>query len=304
MPNTPGMDTMACIDAAERGEIDLAVCLGGNLFASNPDLGFASRALRNAGLVVYLSTTMNTGHCCGLGRETLVLPVRVRDEESQSTTQESMFNFIRYSDGGPARHEGPRAEVDIVCDLGEQVLGDEPIDWNAMRNHDSIRSMIGAVVPGFESIAGENGAKKEFTIKGRVFHEPSFPTETGRANFHVVEIPRVQLAENELLLMTVRSEGQFNTVVYEEEDLYRGQERRDVVLMNEGDMARLSIEHDQAVTVSSNVGSMQVIARTHDIASGCACMYYPEANMIVPKTIDAKSRTPAFKSVVVAIEPS
>ncbi len=32
--------------------------------------------------------------------------------------------------------------------------------------------------------------------------------------------------------MTVRSEGQFNTVVYEEEDIYRGQERRDVILMN------------------------------------------------------------------------
>ena len=32
--------------------------------------------------------------------------------------------------------------------------------------------------------------------------------------------------------MTVRSEGQFNTVVYEEEDLYRGQDRRDVILMN------------------------------------------------------------------------
>ena len=27
--------------------------------------------------------------------------------------------------------------------------------------------------------------------------------------------------------MTLRSEGQFNTVVYEEEDRYRGQERRD-----------------------------------------------------------------------------
>ena len=31
--------------------------------------------------------------------------------------------------------------------------------------------------------------------------------------------------------MTVRSEGQFNTVVYEEEDIYRAQERRDVILM-------------------------------------------------------------------------
>ena len=42
--------------------------------------------------------------------------------------------------------------------------------------------------------------------------------------------------ERQLRLMTVRSEGQFNTVVYEEEDIYRGQERRDVILMNPADM--------------------------------------------------------------------
>ncbi|MEE2894781.1 MAG: molybdopterin-dependent oxidoreductase, partial [Planctomycetota bacterium] len=108
LPKTPGLDTMACMEAADRGEIDLAVCLGGNLFGSNPDSAFASRALRNVPLVVQLSTTTNTGHCCGLGRETLVLPVLARDEESQPTTQESMFNFVRVSDGGAARHEGPR----------------------------------------------------------------------------------------------------------------------------------------------------------------------------------------------------
>ncbi len=39
--------------------------------------------------------------------------------------------------------------------------------------------------------------------------------------------------------MTVRSEGQFNTVVYEEEDLYRGQERRDLILMHPEDLSRL-----------------------------------------------------------------
>merc|ERR1711938_2212 len=66
LPKTPGLDTMACMEAADRGEIDLAVCLGGNLFGSNPDSAFASRALRNVPLVVQLSTTTNTGHCCGL----------------------------------------------------------------------------------------------------------------------------------------------------------------------------------------------------------------------------------------------
>ena len=41
--------------------------------------------------------------------------------------------------------------------------------------------------------------------------------------------------------MTVRSEGQFNTVVYEEEDIYRGQERRDVIMISPEDMQRLGL---------------------------------------------------------------
>ena len=57
--------------------------------------------------------------------------------------------------------------------------------------------------------------------------------------------------------MTVRSEGQFNTVVYEEVDLYRNQDRRDIILMHPDDLVRLGIEHDQRVTVRSETGEMR-----------------------------------------------
>ena len=46
--------------------------------------------------------------------------------------------------------------------------------------------------------------------------------------------------------MTVRSEGQFNTVVYETEDFYRGQERRDVILLHPDDAARLGFAEEPA----------------------------------------------------------
>ena len=44
-PKSPGYDTMACMEAAGRGEMDVAICLGGNLFGSNPDARFAAEAL-------------------------------------------------------------------------------------------------------------------------------------------------------------------------------------------------------------------------------------------------------------------
>src|SRR5262249_51410757 len=37
LPKQPGLDTMACMQAAASGRVKSAVCLGGNLFGSNPD---------------------------------------------------------------------------------------------------------------------------------------------------------------------------------------------------------------------------------------------------------------------------
>src|SRR5262249_56601434 len=125
-----------------------------------------------------------------------------------------------------------------------------------------------------------------------------------KARFHTSSWPHWQPEANHLLLMTVRSEGQFNTVVYEEEDVYRGQERRDVILMNSSDLVRLGLKHDQVVTVRSSAGSMSGIrARAFDIRAGNAMMYYPEANVLVPAAWDPDSKTPGFKSVTVTVEP-
>src|SRR5262249_12717406 len=90
----------------------------------------------------------------------------------------------------------------------------------------------------------------------------------------------------------------------EEEDLYRGQERRDVILMNRADIERLELRVDQRVTVRSSTGAMaDILVREYDIRPGNALMYYPEANVLVPATADPLSRTPAFKCVVVTVEP-
>lgn len=104
--------------------------------------------------------------------------------------------------------------------------------------------------------------------------------------------------------MTVRSEGQFNTVVYEEEDLYRNQDRRDVILLHADDMKRLQLQIDQRVTIRSSTGVMHnILARAFDIKPGNAMMYFPEANVLVPSNVDPYSRTPAFKSIAITIEP-
>ena len=212
---------------------------------------------------VMLSTTMNTGHVHGLAKDTIILPVLARDEEPQPTTQESMFNYVRLSDGGPRRLPGPRSEVEVIAAIGERLLPDASgIDWQAMRETATIRHWIGAVVPGYEKIGQIDASKQEFHIGGRTFHEPTFPTSDGRAALHVHEIPELKgTGDHELRLMTVRSEGQFNTVVYEEQDLYRNQDRRDVILMHPDDLRRFGLKHDQLVTVRSDTGQLTGILR-------------------------------------------
>ena len=106
--------------------------------------------------------------------------------------------------------------------------------------------------------------------------------------------------------MTVRSEGQFNTVVYEEEDIYRGQDGRDVILLNPRDMRRRDLQHDQRVEVQGPAGKMAAIRAREfpGIREGNALMYFPEANVLVARQHDAQSRTPAFKGVLVTVEAS
>ena len=101
--------------------------------------------------------------------------------------------------------------------------------------------------------------------------------------------------------MTLRSEGQFNTVVYEEEDLYRGTTRRDVVMMCAEDGVRLGLGEYDPVRVVSETGSMEAVVAFVELPAGNLAMYYPAANVLVPRKLDPASGTPAFKSIPVRL---
>lgn len=307
LPTTVGLDTLACMEAADRQDLKFGFCLGGNLYGSNPDSAFAQQSLGRLETLVSLNTTLNTGHAWGLAKETIILPVLARDEEPQPTTQESMFNYIRMSDGGPARLQGPKSEVEIIARIARGTLGDGgPVDWQAMQNTSRIREAIAKIVPGFDKIADIDRTKKEFQLDGRTFHTPRFPTANGKAQLQVHDLPVLVGTPDELRLMTIRSEGQFNTVVYEDYDLYRGIDRRDVILIHPDDLQRLGLTDRQRVTVASDTGRMDGIVAVafEQIRAGNVAMYYPESNVLVPRSSDPRSRTPAFKLIPVRVAAS
>jgi molybdopterin-dependent oxidoreductase alpha subunit len=300
----PGLDTYRSMEAADAGKIRVAVLLGGNLFGSNPDRAWSGRALQRIGTTCYITTKLNEGHVHGRGRQHVVLPVLARDEEKQATTQESMFNFVRLSEGGePSPGPEIKSEVEVICSLAARILPPGPFPFASMTDHDAVRRAIAAVVPGYEAIGDVGASKQEFQVGGRTFHTPYFATVSEKAHASVPPLPAFATPPGGYRLMTLRSEGQFNTVVYEDEDLYRGTVRRDVVMMAAADGTALGLRENDPVDVVTELGRMRVVAAFIDIAPGNLAMYYPEANALVPRRIDPESGTPAFKSVIARLEP-
>ena len=305
LPEAKGLDTMASMEAADRGEMDAAVIMGGNLFAANPDSRWARQALNRIGFRLALTTTLNQSHVVGVeDSEMLVLPVTARDEEWEPTTQESMFNYVRLSEGGIMRLANVRPESVILADLASTLLPDSPIDFSAFKRHRHTREAIADIVPGMDKLASIDVAREEFHISNRLLHTPDFKTPSGKAQFKVTPLPeRDETAP--FILTTVRSEGQFNSIIYEERDSYREVASRWTVLVSAEDAETLGLASGAQVNVRSAHGEMRdVTLQIFDLPPGNVMAYYPEANALTARTVDPRSRTPAFKSTSVWIEPN
>jgi anaerobic selenocysteine-containing dehydrogenase len=144
----------------------------------------------------------------------------------------------------------------------------------------------------------------------RVWH-----TASGKAEFipfqGLHDGPEIE-ADDVLKLATIRSHDQYNTTIYGLDDRYRGVfGRRDVIFMNEEDLAARGIEHGDIVNVETalSVGRPRQLrgltAIAYKIARGSVAAYYPEASRLVPLMFcDKESGTPSYKSIPVRINRS
>ena len=96
-------------------------------------------------------------------------------------------------------------------------------------------------------------------------------------------------------------------------DRYRGiTGRRDVIFISEHDLSKRGLSHGDLVDVSvddpTEKGLSERIMRgltavAYRIAEGSVAAYYPEANVLIALDhYDAKSGTPAYKSIPVQIK--
>ncbi|BAZ81598.1 FdhF/YdeP family oxidoreductase [Sphaerospermopsis kisseleviana CS-549] len=319
LSETPGYHTRDLIAAAENSQVDTLFCLGGNLYAANPDLQQAKQALSQIETIFYVSTKPNLGHFHGLGKtQTLILPVFNRFENPHKTTTESGNNFVRLNDEGKS-HLQPHnshliSEIELITEIAYRLHGENPINWRKLQDTVYIRELIAKTIPGYQKIAEIDKNKEEFTIAGRIFAEPKFKTPDGKAQMFVTPLPQLLtpkksdfgIEENQpgivLILGTGRSYGQHNTVVYKQEDKYRNMPHRHCILMNNLDIKKAGFHPHQRVKVKGNGGELEDIEIICGaIREGAAFMFYPEANILFKGKIDPKSGTPAYKRVPVFV---
>jgi anaerobic selenocysteine-containing dehydrogenase len=215
----------------------------------------------------------------------------------------------------PPASEHLRSEPAIIAGMAAATLADSQTPWlDLIGDYDRIRDGIEAIFPEFQDfnrrIRQPGGFRLPLPPTERIW-----PTASGKAEFIPFEGVReglVVTGENALTLTTLRSHDQYNTTIYGLDDRYRGVfGRRDVIFMNEDDLADLNLEHGDLVDVETALPSdeprrlkgLTVIA--YKIARGSVGAYYPEANCLVPLSYkDEQSGTPSYKSLPVRITRS
>lgn len=316
-PREHGLSTVEAIAAMRAGRVGVFFALGGNFAVAAPDAAATAEALARCRLTVHVSTTLNRSHLV-TGDEAIILPClgrAERDEQRsgpQFVTVEDSMSTVHRSQGRLAPASGElRSEPAIVAALARAVLGDRTtVPWeDLVADYDRIRDRIERVIPGFEAFNRRVREPGGFVLPNAA-RELDFAAVGGKARFTVVPRPDLSLGSGELRMMTIRSHDQFNTTVYGADDRYRGvRGGRNVVLVHRDDLADLGFAPGDLVDVTSGAGAEVRRVRgfrlvAYDVPRGCAAMYFPEANPLVPlASVAEKSGTPTYKSVRIRLEP-
>ena len=317
LPREEGTDAVDSIRAMHEGRSRVFFGMGGNILSAMSDTAYTAEALSKCDLTVHVSTKLNRSHLV-TGKEALILPCLGRTEVDmqrggpQFVSTENSMGIIQRSSG----HLTPASphllsEPMIVARMAVATLGpDHKVDWlNTASNYDHIRDHIAATVPGCEGYNERVRLENGFALPNPVRDDRAFDTEDGLAHFIPHPIPEHDLAPDEYVMMTVRSHDQFNTVIYDDHDRYRGiHNGRHVVFMNAQDIADAGMQDGQHVNLINTHGGRRRVAEdfrvvAYEIPRGCVATYFPEANVLVPiGSVAHRSNTPASKFVPITIE--
>jgi molybdopterin-dependent oxidoreductase alpha subunit len=322
-PQQKGVNTVETCEKIIDGSVRAVVLLGGNLVRSVPEHRLVEPAWRKLRLTVQILTKLNRTALVH-GEISYILPCLGRieiDEQASGPQAVSMEDSTGCMHGsrGQVKPASPHllSEPRIVAELAKAAAqSGSKIPWDDwVADYSQIRNAIAETYPDiFHDFNARmwqpGGFHRPLGARKRVWN-----TETGKANFIApkslatdIDVPLDQ--RDVVQLITLRSNGQFNTTVYNYDDRFRGiYGSRHVVLMHRNDIDRFELKEGQLVDLTTavddgverKVEGFRVVA--YDIPEGCIAGYYPECNLLLPLWHHAeKSKTPAAKSIPVRVQ--
>ncbi|HVB90289.1 MAG TPA: FdhF/YdeP family oxidoreductase, partial [Beijerinckiaceae bacterium] len=226
-PMEKGLNTVEACEAILAGKVKAFIGLGGNFIRAVPDHSVMEPAWRGLKLNAQISTKLNRTHLV-LAETNYILPCLGRIEVDQqasgpqSVSIEDTMACIHASKGykQPAS-ANILSEPRIVAGLAKATLDPNPrVDWDLWASdYARVRDAIELTYP--DQFAEFNARM----ARPGGFHRPlparhrEWKTPTGKANFTVPksfeedpDMPERSL--DSLRLITLRSNGQFNTTIY------------------------------------------------------------------------------------------
>jgi molybdopterin-dependent oxidoreductase alpha subunit len=317
-PGHHGLDAVDGIRAMYEKRARFFLGVAGNFVRATPDSEVTEQAMRNCSLTAHVSTKLNRSHTV-CGETALILPTLGRsDKDFQATGEQFITVEDSMSDVHASRGKLPPAsphllsEVAIISRMALATIGDRyGIPWQGFEDdYGTVRDRISRVIPGFEDFNARVSAPGGFNLPNPANHGV-FNTPSGKAVFTQNEFTMPHVPEGHLLLQTLRSHDQWNTVWYAPNDRYRGiHNARRVVMVNPADLELLGIEDGAMVDLVSvwhdererRAENFKVVA--YPASPGSAAAYYPETNVLVPlDSVADISNCPTSKGVVVRLEP-
>ena len=305
VPDWPGMNAVEMIDAAHAGDLDLLYQIGGNFLETLPEPRYVREAVTRIPFRVHQDIVLSPQMMVEPADTVVLLPAQTRYEQRGGGTETTTERRILFSPEIPGRRIGEALpEWEIPMRIAERIRPDiaHLIHFD---NADAIRDELASAVPAYEGIQNLHKAGDQIQWGGeRLCERPGadgsavthFPTSDGRARFSVIKIEH-EAATSKLKLSTRRGK-QFNSMVHREYDPLTGARREDV-LMNHQDAARLGVADGDSVLLTSPAGKMRGRCLIAPITPGNVQVHWPEGNVLIERgKSDPECGIPDFNTEV------
>ncbi len=303
VPHTPGYFAAEMLDAAHQGKLDLLYSVGSNLFSILPDSAYVYEAIRRIPFRVHHDIVLNPQMFVPSDDTVLILPATTRYEMKGGNTETTTERRIIFNPEIPGpRIPLARDEWRVLLEIARQAKP-ELAQQMTFPSTAAIRDEIARIVPLYEGIQHLN-QKGDFVQWGgeRLAEGYRFATDDGKAHFAPLSPPPHTKPDGWFHLSTRRGK-QFNSITFSEKDPLLENSRREEVFFSPADMQRLGLTDGTPVVLRNSTGKMNGVARQGKVTEGVVMVYWPEANVLIPRGVsDPVCGIPAYRDAVVEVK--